>query len=199
MIKPRHTAFLTIKIYIMKTQLKSVLLLIGVSSLFIIGCQKSDSFVSSNQSSAKSVQSSDESVISSDEFDQSIAEDNSQSSANRIPAYITTTSVTAIGVPPVVIKTGTFVASHELGDTGLYVMHIKFFGQSQDSIHCLTEFYPNRGGRWVTDSRCSIVTNIGLWGIIQSQGSGPYKDLRGHGSVTMIPGHEMGTGKITFQ
>src|SRR5206468_3392244 len=100
---------------------------------------------------------------------------------------------TSVGIPPApVLKTGTFVASPELGDTGTYVMYVRYFGASLDSIHCNTVFTPIGGDEFTMGSKCSIITFIGDWKILF--GSGVYTNLRGNGSVTMIPGHEMATG-----
>lgn len=161
----------------MKTKLKSILLLIGVSPLIFLACQKSDG-------------------VSAPSSSQSSGEANSFSSNKRTEVWTTTTTLTAVTISPThVLKTGTFVGSHELGDTGNYVMDIKFYGAKLDSIHCNTIFMPLAGDEFTAGSKCSIVTNLGLWKILF--GSGIYENLRGNGSVTMIPGHEMVTGKIS--
>jgi hypothetical protein len=182
----------------MKMQLKPMLLLIGVSSFIFVGCQKSEGFTApSSQSST--VQSPDEFSQLSDESAQAFTNAYSEDLTNAISVRLTTTTPTAIGTPPVVLKTGTFVASHDLGDTGLYVMHVKYFDPLLDSIHCITTFYPNRAGTgtFTTSSRCSIVTNIVKWVI--TYGTGRYANLHGHGTVEMIPGQEMATGKIRYK
>jgi len=190
----------------MKIELKPMLLFIGASSAIFWSCQKTDSLTSpasqsstvqSSTAQSSSVQRLDEFLQSTDESSQTFSNAYSENMINGISVWLTTTTVTSIGNPPVVLKTGTFVASHELGDTGLYVMHVKFFGPLLDSIHCVTTMYPNKGGgSWMTDSRCSIVTNIGKWIIIH--GAGRYWNLRGRGTVDMIPGHEMAKGKIRY-
>jgi len=177
----------------MKTQLKSLLLFLG-ALLIILGCEKSDSLVSrSAQSSPQlSPQLSDE--LSDESWAESWAESSSVDSADKIKVFVTTSTLTAIGTPPNVLKTGTFVASPELGDSGIYVMHITLYGAALDSIHCITTFYTRSGAQWTTGSRCSIVTNLGKWRIIY--GTRRYANMRGHGSVVMIPDHEMATGRI---
>jgi hypothetical protein len=159
----------------MKMQLKSMLLLIGASLIAFTECKKSDALVAPSA--------------------QSFAQSNSQSINKRIEVWMTTTTLTVVTISPThVLKTGTFVASQQLGDTGTYVMDIRFFGPLLDSIHCNTTFMPLAGDEFTTGSKCSIVTNLGLWKILF--GSGVYANLSGNGTVTMIPGHEMATGKI---
>jgi len=162
----------------MKTQLKSMLLLMGVSSIIFFGCQKSDGFVAP---SARS----------------SAAQTNSDGSATRIPAWMTTTTVTTVSISKtIILKTGTYVGSHSLGDSGIYTMHVRFYDAALDSIHCIVELYPHSGYKIVTGSHCSIVTNLGLWHVIAGSGTGPYTNLQGNGSVVMMAPHEMATGKV---
>src|SRR3954453_15052128 len=126
----------------MKTQLKSLLLFLG-ALLIILGCEKSDSLVS--RSAQSSPQLSDE--LSDESWAESWAESSSVDSADKIKVFVTTSTLTAIGTPPNVLKTGTFVASPELGDSGIYVMHITLYGAALDSIHCITTFYTRSGAQ----------------------------------------------------
>jgi len=177
----------------MKMQLKSMLVLFGVLFILFTGCQKSDGLVSSSTpsiaanaapSTAENAEAAVRDLLSSDKG---------------TSIYITTTTLTSAGAPPHVLKTGTFVASHELGDTGTYIMNIRYFDAALDSIRCTTTFIPrktkNTGDEWTTISECSITTFLGKWHVLF--GSGVYANLRGNGTVTMIPGHEMATGKIS--
>ena len=116
---------------------------------------------------------------------------NALSSSKPIPVFLNLTVLTVTGVPPSVVKTGTYVASPELGTSGTYVMDIHFFGQA---IHCTTTLTPKGGGEFTTLSDCQLTTFTGQWRVIS--GTGIYANLQANGSIVMVPGHEMAIGRL---
>lgn len=118
-------------------------------------------------------------------------ESNTLISSKPISVFINTTALTSTGAPPSVVKTGTYVASPELGTSGTYVMDIHFFGQA---FHCTTTFTPKGGGEFTTFSECQMTTLTGQWRVIG--GTGIYANLQANGSIVMAPGHEMCTGRV---
>lgn len=116
---------------------------------------------------------------------------NTLSSTKPTSVFLNTTQLTVTGAPPSVVKTGTYVASPELGTSGTYVMDIHFFGQA---FHCTTTFTPNGGDEFTTFSECQMTTLTGQWRVIS--GTGIYSDLKANGSIVMVPRHEMCTGRV---
>jgi hypothetical protein len=112
---------------------------------------------------------------------------NSLSFAKPTPVWLTTT--TTGGNPNV--RTGTFIASPELGTSGTYVMNIQYFGQA---FHCTTTFSPTGGDEFTLFSECQKTLFTGQWQA--ASGTGIYANLRGNGSIVMGHGHEMVTGRV---
>src|SRR6266487_1084740 len=107
----------------MKMQSKSMLLLMGVSFIIFTACKKSDGLVSPGNKATAAVS-------------------NSSSSAEPTEVFLNTTTLTSTGLPPHVVKTGSYLASPELGTSGTYVMDVEFYGQA---FHCTTTFTPAGG------------------------------------------------------
>ena len=111
------------------------------------------------------------------------------------PVWLTTT--TTGGNPS--RRTGTFAASSELGTAGTYVMNIIYTGQA---FHCTTTFTPYNtahtgvpvGSTYILQSNCEKTLFDGQWRAIS--GTGIYQDLEANGSIVMMPGHEMVTGRL---
>jgi len=116
---------------------------------------------------------------------------NTLSSSKPASVFLNTTTLTSTGVPPSVVKTGTYVASPELGTSGTYVMNVQFFGKA---FHCTTTFTPTGGDEFTTFSECQMTLLTGQWRVIS--GTGIYANLRGNGSIVMLPGHENCTGRV---
>ena len=154
----------------MKMQFKSMLLLIAGSSIFFTACKKSDGFVSPNNKATAKV---------------------STNSSNPTDVFLNTTTLTATGAPPHVVKTGSYVASPELGTSGTYVMDIRYFGMA---IHCTTTFTAVGGDQFTLYSECQMTTLTGQWRTLS--GTGIYANLRANGSIVMVPGHEYYSGRV---
>lgn len=153
-------------------QLKTMLLLMAVSFILFTACKKSDGLVSPNNKATATA------------F-------NSVTSAKPAEVFLNTTTLTATGVPPHVVKTGSYVASPELGTSGTYIMDIKYFGMA---IHCTTTFTPDGGDEFTTFSECQMTTLTGQWRVLS--GTGVYANLSGNGSIVMVPGHENCVGRV---
>ncbi|KAA9037257.1 hypothetical protein FW778_17675 [Ginsengibacter hankyongi] len=163
----------------MKQNSKLMLLLIGVSLIIFTGCQKDNSLVSPSAPSA---------VNNATALTPGANSVNSEAPAD---VFLTTTTLTSSGAAPQVVKTGSFVASAQLGTSGTYVMTIDFYGMA---IHCTTVFTPAGGDQFTTYSECQMTTFTGQWRIID--GKGAYANLQANGSIIMKTGHEYCTGRI---
>ncbi len=156
----------------MKIQLKSMLLLIAGSSIIFTACKKSDGLVPPDKRTTAT-------------------SSNAVTTAKPANVFLNTTTLTATGIPPHVVKTGSYVASSELGTSGTYVMDIRYFGMA---IHCTTTFTPAGGDEFTLYSECQMTTLTGQWRTIS--GTGIYTNLSGNGSIIMVPGHENCVGRI---
>ena len=156
----------------MKTQLKSMLLLMAVPFMLFTACKKSDGLVAPANKAAA-------------------AASNSASLAKPADVFLNTTTLSSTGEPPSVVKTGSYLASPELGTSGTYVMNVEFYGQA---FHCTTTFTPAGGDQFTTFSECQMTTLTGQWRVIS--GTGVYANLSANGSIVMVPGHENCVGRV---
>lgn len=159
----------------MKQKSKLMLLLIGVSFIIFTGCQKDNSLVSPSTPSANAL----------------ALESNSVNSSDPAKVFLTTTTLHASGAAPQVVKTGSYIASAQLGTSGTYVMTVDFYGMA---IHCTTVFTPAGGDQFTTYSECQRSTFTGQWRVID--GKGAYANLQANGSIVMKTVHEYCTGRV---
>src|SRR4051794_19848012 len=122
----------------MKTQLKLMLLLLGVPFLLLTACQKEDALVKPRQSSASS-QSSSDAVISGD-----------------VKITLTIITSTSNGL------TGSFKMRGDFNSQGDFIMVVT--PTTADSLHCVQTLISDRGTLTII-SNCSLATGTGRWHI----------------------------------
>ena len=161
----------------MKMQLKSMLLVLGISFVVLSGCKKSDGLVSPSAQPANDNNASADAVVS-----------NPLNSGKPIPVTITMT-ITG-GVFPTF--TGPITTTGNLIPPGEGSMYVNSFG---NVFHCIITLITSEGTITIREL-CNKTTFMGEWQIVD--GTGAYVNLRGNGKVMMPRGQEVLEGTIQW-
>jgi len=157
----------------MKTQLKSMLHLIGVSFIILTGCRKEDSSVSPSSPSS-SILTANAAI--------------SNTSKTNKPMTVTIMMTITGGTFPTF--TGPIITTGDLIPPGEGSMYVNSFG---NVFHCTITLVTSEGTLNIREE-CNKTTFIGQWQIME--GSGAYVNLRGNGKVMMPRGFEVLEGVI---
>jgi hypothetical protein len=159
----------------MRTQLKSMLLPLGISFMVLSGCKKSDGLVS------PSVQSANNNIANTN-----VVVATPLNPGKPIPVTITMT-ITG-GVFPTF--TGPITTTGDLIPPGEGSMYVNSFG---NVFHCIITLVTSEGKITIREE-CNKTTFMGQWQI--AEGTGAYVNLRGNGKVMMPRGFEVLEGVI---
>ena len=157
----------------MKTQLKSVLHLIGVAFIILTGCKKENNSVLPSSTSSSIVTAN--AVVSN------------TSKPNK-PTEVTITMAITEGTFPTF--TGPITTTGDLIPPGEGSMFVNSFG---NVFHCIITLVTSEGTLTIREE-CNKTTFMGQWQIVE--GTGAYVNLRGNGKVMMPRGFEVLEGVI---
>jgi hypothetical protein len=157
----------------MKTQIRSMLHLIGVSFIILAGCKKEDGSVSP-ANPASSILTANAVV--------------SNTSKTNKPTPVTITMAITGGTFPTF--TGPITTTGDFIPPGEGSMFVNSFG---NVFHCIITLVTSDGTLTISEE-CNKTTFMGQWQI--DDGTGAYVNLRGNGKVMMPRGFEVLEGVI---
>ena len=157
----------------MKTQLKSMLHLIGVSFIILTGCKKEDGSVSPSNPSP--------SILTANAVVSNTPKSNK-------PTSVTITMTITGGTFPTF--TGPITTTADVIPPGEGSMFVNSFG---NVFHCIITLITSEGTLTIREE-CNKTTFMGQWQIME--GTGAYVNLRGNGKVMMPRGFEVLEGVI---